>query len=108
MNIKEYINSIDTSLYSEGIISVVLYDSQNDTHLYLFDFTFDEYGNKYCTMLNEPISKDLPYVELSTPFIDSFDVYYGSYRPIKDIPYINKHYKTVMNKLKTKEELLLR
>lgn len=108
MNIKEYIDSIDTASYPKGIISVVLYGKQNNTHLYLFDFDYDEYGNKYCTMLNEPISKDLPYVELSTPFIDSLDEYYGSYRPIKDSPYINKHYKTVMNKLKTKEELLLR
>ena len=106
MNIKEYIDSIDTKAYSKGIISIVLYDSIKDTHLYLFDFTFDEYGNKYCTMLNEPISKDLPYVELSTPFIDSLDEYYGSYSPIKECNDIGKHYKDVMKKLKKKEKRL--
>lgn len=105
MNIKNYIDSIDTESYSEGIISVVLYDKQNDTHLYLFDFTYDEYGNKYCTMLNEPISKDLPYVELSSPFVDMMDYYYGSYVPIKESKDIGKNYKTVMKKLKRKEKL---
>lgn len=107
MNIKEYINLVDTASYSKGIISVVLYDKQNDTHLYLFDFALDEQGNEYCTMLNEPISKDLPYVELSTPFIDVLDEYYSSYRPIRESNNVGKHYKTVMKKLKEKENLLL-
>ena len=107
MNIKEYINSIDTKAYSKGIISIVLYDSIKDTHLYLFDFTLDEQGNKYCTMLNEPINKDLPYVELSTPFIDTIDDYYGSYIPLSNSKYIGKHYKTIMKRLKHKEEKLL-
>ena len=104
MNIKEYIDSIDTASYPEGIISVVLYDSQSDTHLYLFDFAFDEYGNKYCTMLNEPISMDLPYVELTLPFIDMMDYYYASYAPIKESKDIGKHYKVVMKRLKKKEK----
>ena len=107
MNIKEYIDSIDTASYPEGIISVVLYDSKNDTHLYLFDFSLDEQGNKYCTMLNEPINKELPYVELSTPFIDTIDGYYGSYIPISRSKDIGKHYKSVMKRLKHKEEKLL-
>ncbi len=108
MNIKEYIDLIDTVSYSKGIISVVLYDKQNDTHLYLFDFEYDEQGNKYCTMLNEPINKDLPYVELSTPFIDTIDEYYGSYIPISSSKDIGKHYKSVMKRLKHKEEKLLK
>ena len=100
MNIKEYIDSIDTSSYSKGIISVVLYNKQNNTHLYLFNFTYDEYGNKYCTMLNEPISKDFPYVELSLPFIDSLDEYYKSYSVVKECEAIGKHYKNVMKEIK--------
>lgn len=107
MNIKEYLDSIDTASYSKGIIAAVLYDSKEDTHLYLFDFTFDEYGNKYCTMLSEPINKDLPYVELSLPFIDSLDEYYGSYSPIKDCEDIGKHHKDIRKKLKKKEKTLL-
>ena len=107
MNIKEYIESIETSVYSKGIISVVLYDSIKNTHLYLFDIVLDEQGNKYCTMLNEPISKDFPYVELSTPFIDTIDKYYGSYSPISNSKDIGKHYKAVMKRLKQKEEKLL-
>ena len=107
MSIKEYINLVDTSSYSKGIISVVLYDSIKDTHLYLFDFNHDEQGNKYATMLNEPINKDLPYVELSTPFIDTIDDYYGSYIPISSSKDIGKHYKTIIKRLKHKEEKLL-
>lgn len=107
MNIKEYINSIDISTYSKGIISVVLYDSIKDTHLYLFDITLDKQGNKYCTMLNESIDVDYPYVELSTPFIDSIDEYYDSYLPLSNSKDIGKHYKTVMKRLKHKEKQLL-
>lgn len=107
MNIKNYVDSIDTSSYSKGVIAVVLYDSIKDTHLYLFDFTYDKYGNKYCAMLNEPIDKDLPYVELSTPFIDTIDEYYGSYLPLSNSKDIGKHYKTVMKRLKRKENNLL-
>ena len=104
MNIKKYIDSVDTSAYKQGIISVVLYDKINDTHLYLFDFTYDEYGNKYCTMINEPMSKDLPYVELSLPFINTLDNYYGSYEVVLNDSNIGKRYTTVMKRLKNKEQ----
>lgn len=108
MSIKEYIDSIDTSLYPEGIIAAVLYDPEEDTHLYLFDFDYDEYGNMFCTMLNEPINKKLPYMEFTLPFIDMMDYYYGYYVPEKDSKDIGKHFKKVIKKLKAKERALLR
>ena len=105
--LKNYIDSIDTSSYKDGIISAVLYDDINDTHLYLFDFEYDEDGNKFCTMMCEPINKKLPYVELSIPFINQLDVYYSNYKIDKDNKDIGKHYKKVMKRLKLKEEHLL-
>lgn len=107
MNIKKYIDSIDTTLHFKENISVVLYDRNKDVHLYLFNFAFDEEDNQYCAMLSEPISEDLPYVELSLPFINTLDEYYSSYKPIKESKDIGKHYKTIMKRLKQKEEKLL-
>lgn len=106
--IEKYINSINTSAYKEGIISVVLYDAIKDTHLYLFNFNHDEDGLRYCVMMCEPINEELPYVELSLPYVDQLDYYFKSYIPEKDSKDIGKHYKQVMKRLKLKEEKLLK
>ncbi|MCF0105479.1 MAG: hypothetical protein HUJ53_01825 [Holdemanella sp.] len=107
MRITEYIESLDTYSYKDGIISAVLYDEERDAHLYLFNFKTDEYGRTYCTIMNEPISMDLPYVELSLPFVSLLDEYYSSYVPVHDSTDIGCHYKEIKKRLKKKDAELL-
>lgn len=97
-NIEKYIQALKGNIYTNRI-SLVLYDGELDIYHYVYKI---QRKTNECEMLSINYRQS-KYYDITLPFIDQLDPYYGHCQILKEDPHIGQHIRVILNEIKKQE-----